>query len=119
MSLELRRQTGALVVLPFAMLQKADFLERRRGRRDEARRLVEEAIDAAEAGRSPRALAAARLELSRMLEESGSRKRALRYAGCARDAAVAFGDAADIRRAEERIGRIEGENGGGFGRRTY
>jgi len=116
MSLELRRQTGALVVLPFAMLQKADFLERRRGRRDEARRLVEEAIDAAEAGRSPRALAAARLELSRMLEESGSRKRALRYAGCARDAAVAFGDPADIRRAEERIGELRARMAAASGR---
>jgi tetratricopeptide (TPR) repeat protein len=112
LSLELRRRSGALVVVPFAMLQKADFLERRRGRRHEARRLVEQAIDAAEAGQSPRALSAARLELSRMLEESGSLKRSLRYAECARDAAAAFGDAGEIRGAEERIAKLKGRIGG-------
>jgi tetratricopeptide (TPR) repeat protein len=106
-SLELRRSAGFLVTLPFAMLQKADFLERRRGRKDEAMRLVEDAIDAAEAGHSPRALAAARLELSRMLEESGRVRRSLRYAECARDAAAAFGDPGEIRDAEERVARLK------------
>jgi len=106
LSLELRRQTRFLVTLPYAMLQMADFLERRRGRRDEARRLVEQAIDAAEEGRSSHALATARLELSRMLEESGKLSRSLRYAECAREAAVDFGDVAGIKTADDRIGKL-------------
>jgi len=105
-SLELRRRAGVVVTLPFALLQKADFLERRRGRKDEAMRLVEDAIDAAEAAHSPRALAAARRELSRMLEESGRVRRSLRYAECARDAAAAFGDPGELRAAEERVARL-------------
>ncbi len=106
-SLELRRAAGFSVLVPFALLQKADFVAGHRGDDEEAARLLGEAIDVAEASRSTRALAAARIELARVYLKGNDARRALSYARCARESARRFGDPEELKSIEEQLAEIQ------------
>jgi tetratricopeptide (TPR) repeat protein len=103
--IDLRRRAGFTVGIPFALLQKADFLEAHGGEDGgkEAALLLEEAIAAAEKCGSARALYLARLELSRRTLSSGDPRRALALATQALEAARAYGAPSAVRTAEEQV----------------
>jgi len=105
-SLELRRAAGFTVAVPFALLQKADFVARHSGDERQVLRLLREAIDAADASRSTRALSTARLELARLYANRHRLRKALSYAECARDSARRFGDPTQIEETDGEISRI-------------
>jgi tetratricopeptide (TPR) repeat protein len=103
--IDLRRRGGFAVGIPFALLQKADFLAAHGGEDGgkEAVLLLEDAIAAAEKCGSTRALYLARLELSRRTLSSGDPRRALALATQALEAARVYGASSAVRSAQEHV----------------
>jgi tetratricopeptide (TPR) repeat protein len=106
-SVALRREARFFSLLPFALIQQADFLAQHRGQRAQAIALLDEAIDVAEDSRSTRALSAARLSLAKLLSETGDATGALSVAQCGLRAARDFGDREGIAEAEKQVADLE------------
>jgi tetratricopeptide (TPR) repeat protein len=100
-SIQLRREGGFAVGLPYAMLQKADFLVQHYARRGESIDLLEHAVDLAEAAHSTRALSEVQLALGRLQMEKGDHAEAASFLECALDHAQDFGDPEAIRTIEQ------------------
>jgi tetratricopeptide (TPR) repeat protein len=100
---ELRRTGGFAVGVPYALMQLADFVDQRQGRRDEAIKLLEEAIDLAEQAHSPRALSAAQSSLAKLQLANHNAPLAVSFLRCALDNARAYGDGADVREMEQAL----------------
>ncbi len=106
-SVALRREARFLALLPFALIQQADFVAQHRGERAKAVALLDEAIDVAEDAHSTRALSAARLSLAKLLSETGQAGEALSVAQCGLRAARDFGDREGIADAEKQVADLE------------
>ena len=106
-SVALRRESQSFALLPFALMQQADFLAQHRGEREKAIALLDEAIDVAASARSTRALSAARLSIANLLSQSGQSGEALMVARCGLRAAEDFGDREGIADAEKQIADLE------------
>jgi len=106
-SVAFRREAQAFSLLPFALIQQADFLAQHRGEREKAIALLDEAIDVAANAHSTRALSAARLSIANLLSETGQSGEALMVARCGLRAAQDFGDREGIADAEKQISDLE------------
>jgi tetratricopeptide (TPR) repeat protein len=106
-SVALRRESQSFSLLPFALIQQADFLAQHRGERAKAIALLDEAIDVAASARSTRALSAARLSIAKLLSETGETGDALMVARCGLRAAEDFGDREGIADAEKQIADLQ------------
>ena len=105
-SVELRRRTGFTVTLPFALIQLADFVERRRKDPDQAVRLLTEAVEVATKSRSTRAIQAARSELARLALSKNDAAAALVHAEAALAAARDFADPEGVQAAEKQVAEV-------------
>lgn len=109
-SVALRREGGFSVGVPYALLHLSDFVLRQQGRRDEAIRLVEEAIDLAERAHSTRALSAAQSALAELELADDHAPLAVSYLSCALDNARAYGDPIVVRDTEQKLQRARKAN---------
>jgi tetratricopeptide (TPR) repeat protein len=105
-SVELRREGGFTVGVPFALLQKADFVAKHRQRLDEAIMLTEEAISVAEAAHSTRALAETNAALAQFTLQSGHRASAAHLLERAVAHAKTFGDPELVRALEKELATV-------------
>jgi tetratricopeptide (TPR) repeat protein len=99
----LRREGGFAVGVPYALMQLADFVDQRQGRRDEAIKLLEEAIDLAEQAHSTRALSAAQSSLAKLQMANHNAPLAVSFLRCALDNARAYGDGDAVRETEKAL----------------
>jgi tetratricopeptide (TPR) repeat protein len=106
-SVALRREAHFLALLPFALIQQADFLAQHGGEREKAIALLDEAIDVAANAHSTRALSTARLSIAKLLSETGQAGEALSVARCGLRAAEDFGDREGIADAEKQVSDLE------------
>jgi len=104
LEIDLRRRGGFAVGVPFALLQKVDFLAAHGGDANEVARLLDEAVVLAKTCGSTRALFAARAELSRRAAAGGDSRRSFMLAEQALESARAYGGASEIREAQALLG---------------
>jgi tetratricopeptide (TPR) repeat protein len=102
-SLELREQAGFTVAVPYALMQKAEFIAKHYGQRDQAIALLEQAIDGAESAHSTRALSDAQSSLARLQMEKGEPREAVSFLECALDNAREFGDPDAVSQTEKQL----------------
>jgi tetratricopeptide (TPR) repeat protein len=102
-SLELRRQTGFTVAVPYALIQKAEFIAQHYGQEAQAVTLLEEGIDIAEQARSTRALSSAQMSLANLQLARNNISDAISFLECALENARKFGDQKTVVEAEKQL----------------
>jgi tetratricopeptide (TPR) repeat protein len=103
-SLHLRRQGQFTVGVPYAILQKANFIAQHYGRRNEAMGLLQEAIEVAASAHSTRARSETEAALARLTMEAGDARGAVSLLNDALAHAREFGDSDLVRATEKQLG---------------